>query len=599
MAMKHQNKFSVPRLLTPIALAVTLAACSTTSQTPVNIDVTQDPTQSAQVYVMQADSAKGGTQNDLLIMALKAALQENDLVRADHLVKRLSKQALSPVQMAEWQISRAQLLFRTGEIQSALQQLNYQPWWELSNAQWIEYHEFRAQLFELLSDHLNASREYIAANQYSLEDAQVRNHQNIWLNLSTYSEYDITSLQAEDGEAELQGWLQLAVYMKTISGNPAQLKNTLETWFEANPEHPANIYTPNDVQAILALEIIKPKNTGLVLPLSGKYGKQGQLVRDGFIHAMMDDFNREDMATLTVLDSAALSTDEIQQELEKRHVDFVVGPLVKDKVEILQQSTQLPMLALNIPDAKLPETRVCYFTLSPEQEVAQAAKYLFANGFQYPLILAPVGSFGERVTQAFKSEWEKYSKNPAAFSYFGNKSQLQKNINSIFGLADSQARIAQLNRLINIQTESQPRSRRDIDAVYVVAKSSELTLIKPFIEVAINPDTTPPKLFSNSRSNSGKKRQYEDLSGVVYSDIPMLIEQNSTLKAQLEENWPKSGNVEKRLHALGMDAYKLILELPQMKVMPEYSVKGQTGTLTINNECVVQREVSWAEHEAI
>lgn len=48
-----------------------------------------------------------------------------------------------------------------------------------------------------------------------------------------------------------------------------------------------------------------------------------------------------------------------------------------------------------------------------------------------------------------------------------------------------------------------------------------------------------------------------------------------------------------------MDAYKLILELPQMKVMPEYSVKGQTGTLTINNECVVQREVSWAEHEAI
>lgn len=599
MAMKHQNKFSVPRLLTPIALAVTLAACSTTSQTPVNIDVTQDPTQSAQAYVMQADSAKGGTQNDLLIMALKAALQENDLVRADHLVKRLSKQALSPVQMAEWQISRAQLLFRTGEIQSALQQLNYQPWWELSNTQWSEYHEFRAQLFELLSDHLNASREYIAANQYSFEDAQVRNHQNIWLNLSTYSEYDITSLQAEDGESELQGWLQLAVYMKTISGNPAQLKSTLETWFAANPEHPANIYTPDDVQAILALEIIKPTNTGLVLPLSGKYGKQGQLVRDGFIHAMMDDFNREDMATLTVLDSAALSTDEIQQELEKRHVDFVVGPLVKDKVEVLQQSTQLPMLALNIPDAKLPETRVCYFTLSPEQEVAQAAKYLFANGFQYPLILAPVGGFGERVTQAFKSEWEKYSKNPAAFSYFGNKSQLQKNINSVFGLADSQARIAQLNRLINIQTESQPRSRRDIDAVYVVAKSSELTLIKPFIEVAINPDTTPPKLFSNSRSNSGKKRQYEDLSGVVYSDIPMLIEQNSALKAQLEENWPKSGNVEKRLHALGMDAYKLILELPQMKVMPEYSVKGQTGTLTINNECVVQREVSWAEHEAI
>ncbi|WP_410482892.1 penicillin-binding protein activator [Vibrio sp. SCSIO 43132] len=599
MAMKHQNKFSVPRLLTPIALAVTLAACSSTSQTPVNVDITQDPTQSAQAYIMQADSANGGIQNDLLIMALKAALQENDLVRADHLVKRLSKQALSPLQMSEWQMSRSQLSLRQGEIREALQQLNYQPWWELSNTQWVEYHEFRARLFELLSDHVNASREYIAANQYLAEEDQTQNLQNLWLNLNSYSEFDIASLQTEEDETELQGWIQLAVYMKTIAGNPAQLKSTLESWFTAHPDHPANRYVPDEVQAILALEIVKPKNTGLVLPLSGKYGKQGQLVRDGFIHAMMDDFNREEMATLTVLDSAALSTEDIQQELEKRNVDFVVGPLVKDKVEVLQQSTQLPMLALNIPDDKLPETRVCYFTLSPEQEVAQAAKYLFTNGFQYPLILAPVGGFGERVTEAFKAEWEKYSKNPAAFSYFGNRSQLQKNINSVFGLTDSQVRIAQLNRLINIQTESQPRSRRDVDAVYVVAKSSELTLIKPFIEVAINPDTTPPKLFSNSRSNSGKKRQYEDLSGVVYSDIPMLIEQNSALKKQLEETWPKSGNVEKRLHALGMDAYKLILELPQMKVMPEYSVKGQTGTLTINNECVVQREVSWAEHEAI
>ncbi len=548
---------------------------------------------------MQADNMKGSIQHDFLIMALKAALQENDLVRADHLVKRLSKQVLSPLQMAEWQFSRAQLLFRKGDIQNALQTLNYQLWWELSNEQWLDYHEFRAQLHELRDDHLNASREYISANKYLPKSAQTPHYKSLWLNLSTYSEHDITSVKAEDNETELQGWLQLSIYMKTISGNPAQLKNTLENWFATHSDHPANIYIPEEVQAILALEIVKPTNTGLVLPLTGKYGKQGQLVRDGFIHAMMDDFNREDTATLTILDSASLSAENIRQEIEKRQVDFVVGPLIKDTVEALQKSISLPMLALNIPDEKLVDNRVCYFTLSPEQEVAQAAKHLFSNGFQYPLILSPSGNFGERVTRAFKSEWEKYSQNPAAFHYFGNKSQLQKNINSVLGLSDSESRIAQINKLINIQTESQPRSRRDIDAVYVVAKGDELTLIKPFIEVAINPDTTPPKLFSSSRSNNGKKRQYEDLSGVIYSDIPMLIEQNSLLKAQLEESWPKSGNAEKRLHALGMDAYKLIVELPQMKVMPEYSIKGQTGTLTINNSCVVQREISWAEHDSI
>ena len=57
-----------------------------------------------------------------------------------------------------------------------------------------------------------------------------------------------------------------------------------------------------------------------------------------------------------------------------------------------------------------------------------------------------------------------------------------------------------------------------------------LTLIKPFIEVAVNPDTTPPKLFSNSRSNNGRQ-QYEDLSGVMYSDIPLLVQPNESLEA--------------------------------------------------------------------
>ncbi len=51
--------------------------------------------------------------------------------------------------------------------------------------------------------------------------------------------------------------------------------------------------------------------------------------------------------------------------------------------------------------------------------------------------------------------------------------------------------------------------------------------------------------------------------------------------------------MEKRLEALGMDAYKLLGELPQMKLLPGYSVDGQTGVLSINNNCVVQRELDW------
>ena len=198
----------------------------------------------------------------------------------------------------------------------------------------------------------------------------------------------------------------------------------------------------------------------------------------------------------------------------------------------------------------------------------------------------------------FNEEWRKYSSNKVASSYFGDKRQLQKNINSVFGLQESQQRIAQMQSLMRISLESPPRSRRDVDAVYIVARSSELTLIKPFIEVAINPDAKPPKLFSNSRSNSGGAT-YEDLSGVAYSDIPMLINPDPTIEAEMNELWADQSNMEKRLEALGMDAYKLIGELPQMKLLPGYSVSGQTGVLSIDNNCVVERELDWAERGAL
>ncbi|HHP0581479.1 TPA: penicillin-binding protein activator, partial [Vibrio harveyi] len=441
--------------------------------------------------------------------------------------------------------------------------------------------------------------------QYASSAEQREISSRIWMNFGSYSENELTALQTEPSEDVLDGWLQLAIYAKTLSSNIPQLKNTLEHWLSENPSHPAAVYTPAEIQNILSLEIVKPNNTALLLPLTGKFAPQAQLIRDGFIFAMMNDQARDPSATLTVIDTHAYSADQIKQRLINENIDFVVGPLQKENVEKLQATldgsetgVKIPTLALNIPEEVQAGTDMCYLALSPEQEVAQAAKYLFSQGYQFPMILAPNGAYGQRVVEAFNEEWSKYSSNKVATSYFGDKRQLQKNINGVFGLQESQQRIAQMQSLMRISLESQPRSRRDVDAVYIVARSSELTLIKPFIEVAINPDAKPPKLFSNSRSNSGGAT-YEDLSGVAYSDIPMLINPDPTIATQMNELWPDQSNMEKRLEALGMDAYKLLGELPQMKLLPGYSVDGQTGVLSINNNCVVQRELDWAEREAL
>ncbi|MDE1212268.1 penicillin-binding protein activator [Vibrio aestuarianus] len=601
--MKNHPRLSVPRLLTPVALAMALAACSSNPSAPTSVDITQDPMQSAQSYLMQADSSQGSLQNDLLIMALKAAINENNNEQAQLLIKRISKQSLSEAQQAEWQLARAQLFINDEQLEQALSQLNFQAWWKLTPETWAQYHQTRADIFTALGRPFDSSRELVALADYVDNAQQEAIADQIWLNLNHYNTHTITTLTTDVSENILDGWLQLAVYMKTLNGNIPQLKNTLEQWLAENSTHPAAIYTPKAIQDILSLEIIKPTNTALLLPLSGKFAKQAQLIRDGFIMAMMNDKDRDTNATLTVIDTHAEDAADIDAQLIEKNIDFVVGPLIKANIENLHKLQQarlasIPTLALNIPDQVEEGVNTCYLALSPEQEVEQAAKYLFSQGYQYPLILAPQGNYGQRVVEAFNSEWRKYSKNKVAVNLFGDKRQLQRNINTVFGLQDSQQNIAQMDALVGIDLESQPRSRRDIDSVYIVANSAELTLIKPFIEVAINPDATPPKLFSNSRSNSGNK-QYEDLSGVTYSDIPLLIHPNPQLDSQMNQLWPKNSNTERRLQALGMDAYQLMVELPQMKVVEGYSIQGKTGTLSINDQCIVQREISWAERSAL
>lgn len=603
MDRKNSKRISVPRLLTPIALAIALAAC--TSSTPSRVsrgsDITAEPTLSSQEYLRRADTLQGSALNQALIMALKAANEEKNSLRSAELIQRIKTQPLTQTEQAEFLLAYAEHLTAEEKPLDALNILNFSQWWQLPQQQWIDYHSLRASIYEELGDYFSASREFISLTKYIDEDQKAAIGNQIWFNLSQYSKYEIGGLYADDNEYQLAGWLQLVTIKKELAGNIKQLKSSIEDWLANNMQHPAAKNVPNDIQEILELAIIEPKNAALLLPLTGKYEKQAKLIRDGFLYAMMEDEERGEDATLTIIDTNGKDSKQLASTIANKNVDFIVGPLVKSDIEQLQAELDgsVSMLALNIPDNIDQTLATCYLTLSPEQEVEQAAKHLFSEGFKYPLILVPKGALGERVAQAFANEWKRYSQNDADISYFTTRTQLQKEINAVLGITDSQSRIVQMERLVGAQLENQPRSRRDIDAIYVVAKSSELTLIKPFIEVAINPEAKSPKLFSDSRSNSDTKRQFEDLSGIVFSDIPMLIDGNAKLDAEIDRLWPDNSNSQKRLQALGMDAYTLINELPQMKVDPSYQVKGQVGELSLDEQCVVQRELSWAEHDAL
>ncbi|GEM78392.1 penicillin-binding protein activator [Vibrio superstes] len=606
MAQKNRSGYSVSRILTPIALSVLLAACSSPSSDPEaaqQSNILNQPTQTSEYYLIKADSSDGSEQIDWLILSLKAAVEEDNAGLANRIIQRLAQQNMSQTQQAEWQLARAQLLLNEEQPTDALKQLNFRNEWRLERTQWQRYYELRSEIYQDLYQPLDAAREQVLRADFLSEEQQQENVDQIWALMNSVTVDELKAMQIAENEHELKGWQELAIDNQSYSHNLPKLQKSLQAWIDENFSHPAALYTPQEIKDILALEIVQPNKTALVLPLSGKFAKQAEVIRDGFVFAMMNDEARLPEAEYVVIDSNKNDTTQIQQQLEEQNVDFVVGPLMRNTIEELQDIQQdsdnpVPMLALNFPKQILEGSDFCYVTLSPEQEAAEAARHLADTGAEYPLIIAPRGSYGQRMAEAFNEEWNKNNDTKSAISYFRSQNQLQFAINTVFGLQDSQKRIAQMDKLMGMEMESEQRSRRDIDAVYIIAGDSELNLIKPFINVAINPEATPPKLYANSRSNTGVKRESQDLSGVIYSDIPMLVEPNEELDTQMQGIWEKSSNQQKRLRALGMDAYSLINALPNMKVSPGHSLQGHTGVLSIDEQCVVQRQLSWAEYES-
>ncbi|MGF1870668.1 penicillin-binding protein activator [Photobacterium indicum] len=593
----HKRK-SVSRLLAPVALAVILAGCSSSNQQQASAsNITAIATDTSANYLIKAESSDGIESIDWNILALKALIKEGQWTQADNQAKRLSRMSLSPIQMAEWQLARATLRYQQGQSQEALDTLNFQPWWPLPDNQYKRYFMLRAELLGQLDQHSKAARERTMLDQYLPSDQKNANWQNLWQDLSSYNNSQLQSVSLKEDETVLRGWIQLSILKNTYSQRPVRLKSAVDEWLSMNPYHPAHQYLPTELEAIMSMEVAELDNVALLLPLTGRFESQGKAVRDGFINAMLDDTSRDTDTELTVFDTEAESITAIMAKLQANGTQFVIGPLRKEKVTAFQQSntSQINLLALNQPEQlDVSQAQSCYFSLSPEQEAEQAAQHLFAKGHQYPLVLAPKSKFGQRVTDAFNEQWLQLTGRNADIDTFGSRKQIQQQISRIFGLNDSQARISQMNQLTGVKLESQQRSRRDTDAVYLIANKSELTLLKPFIEVAINPEVKPPKLYASSRGNPNANSDNSELRGIEFSDIPLIINPESGFMERFDSLWPNESNTSIRLHAFGMDAYKMVTELPQMRVVDNYTVQGMTGQLGIDNQCVVQREMDWA-----
>ena len=588
----HKRK-SVTRLMAPVAFAVLMAGCSSNPyfhQAP-NTDITAAATLSSADYLSKAQASEGADRINWDLLALKALIKEGRYPQAEQLTDQLSRQTMSPMQIAEWQLARADLRNVQGNAQLALSGLQFQPSWSLATSQYRRYYQLRAKLLEQLDQGFAAARERTKLDLYLSPEQKQANWQALWQDLSPYSNEQLSQARIGKDETVLQGWAQLAMLKNSYGYNPEQLKEKVNQWLSMNPYHPANAYLPEQLDNIMNMKAPQLNKVALLLPLSGRFSAQGQAVRDGFMNAILDDPNRNPNAVLNVYDTDAESIASIAGKLQQNGTEFVVGPLRKDKIVEFQKanSANVPMLALNEPSViTSSQPTACYYSLSPEQEAEQAAEHIYQEGKHYPIVLFPDSSYGQRVSAAFVNQWKELTGYAPFTGSFGSKAQIQQQISQIFGPT---ARRSRANQIAQISASTGIEGSRAVDAIYIIGSKSELTLIKPFIELNIDPSIAPPAMYASSRSNSDSKSF--ELNGVEYSDIPLLVSPDPSFMAHFNQLWPNQGKTSVRLHAFGMDAYKVATELPQLRAIPGFTASGATGKLSVDSQCVVQRQLDW------
>ncbi|WP_435362609.1 penicillin-binding protein activator [Enterobacter hormaechei] len=314
-------------------------------------------------------------------------------------------------------------------------------------------------------------------------------------------------------------------------------------------------------------------------------------------------------AELKIYDTSAQPLDQVLAQVQQDGASIVVGPLLKNNVEALMKSnTTLNVLALNQPEQVQNRANICYFALSPEDEARDAARHIHEQGKQAPLLLIPRSTLGDRVANAFAQEWQTLGGGVVLQQKFGSAAELRAGVNGGAGIALNGSPVsASLPQQQSVTiggltipappTDAQISGGGKVDSAYIVATPEEIAFIKPMIAMR-NGSQSGATLYASSRSAQGTAGPdfRLEMEGLQYSEIPMLAGSNPQLM-QLALGAVRNDYSLARLYAMGVDAWALANHFTQMRQVPGFELNGNTGDLTADQDCVINRKLSWLKYQ--
>lgn len=572
---------NISRILALVAMTLLLAGCPSLTQQQVDDHAATEPSSH---YLQLMQQSYGSEKTDWQLLAIRALLREGDLPAVAAQLKSLPKD-LNQNQQLEVLLATAELQLGQRNPKLATVTLKKLEPLALNKQQLTRYYQLQLNLAQQKKDPLGQLRAY-AALEPLITDQIARQSlvDEIWNTLSSLSVKSMNGMVINANEDTLRGWLDLARIYQTYKNSISELQTEVKNWQTRYPDNLLTQIVPTQLSGVAKFQTINVNRVALLLPMDDQTKPFSEPIRAGFAAAMA--LNNATNTELELFDTSSRPIADILKEISQNPSTMIVGPLLKKDVELAAQAnTGLNILALNKPESVTFKANMCYFGLSPEDEAAEAARFIAKNNKRTPLLIAPRSNFGKRVGVAFNTEWQAAGGQAAQIQYFDTYEDLKEAINSGAG-------IKVVGEAID---PTQPIPTDKIDAIYIVATQSELTLIKAMLDMEVT-SRNRASLYASSRSNqatTGPDFRLE-MDGLQFSEIPLLAGSNNKIMQKALQDFNNDYS-QVRLFALGMDAWRVANSLAEMRQLPEFKIDGFTGTLSSDRSCVINRQLTWLE----
>ena len=528
-----------------------------------------------------------------LLRASLALLQAKNTQQAEQTLAFVTQQSSTA-----WQIANAKLQLQLNKPLNTLDILVALPIETLSPNLLRENHTLQAQAYRRLGNHLEAANQRVMLDVL-LNDAlsQDSNHEELWADLNSVSTAGLSAIYAVTAPGHYRDWLELAI----LNQQAKQIGGTvqLDAWKNSHPLHPAVRHFLTTLRNIEQSATPPPTQIALLLPLNGRIAEPARAVRDGFLAAYYRHKAQGTSTRIRLYNADATNIDTVYQQAISDGADFVVGPLAKDAVAQLSQKNNftVPTLVLNANNkTTVTHSRLYQFALLPEDEARQTAERIWLEGHNKGIIFYPESNWGERVKNAFQQHWlylggqlvdtQTYS--------LANK-DYAKPVRNVLNVDDSKQRFKQLKNIIGGKLEFEARRRQDIDFIFLVSFPEQARQIRPQLKFY---DASKIPVYATSHVYTGNidRQRDRDMNGIIFGDMPWTIaNKEKTLKNNLTALWQSRSEKLARFYAFGFDAYNVIPHLQRLQKYPFERYRGVTGSLRIDENLRLIRQLSWAK----